>query len=62
MLAMIELLKTYFALRTNEKGQDLAEYGLLIGVIALIVIVGAALVGTNLLTFFNNLGATIAGW
>ena len=62
MLAMIELLKTYFALRTNEKGQDLAEYGLLIGVIALIVIVGAALVGTNLLAFFNNLGATIAGW
>lgn len=62
MLAMIELLKTYFSLRTNEKGQDLAEYGLLIGVIALIVIVGAALVGTNLLTFFNGLATTIAGW
>jgi pilus assembly protein Flp/PilA len=46
----------------SEKGQDLAEYGLLVGVIALIVIVGATLFGNNLLAFFNNLAGTVAGW
>jgi pilus assembly protein Flp/PilA len=48
--------------KRSEKGQDLAEYALLIGVIALIVIVGAALLGTNLLAFFNDLAGTVLGW
>lgn len=42
----------------SEKGQDLAEYGLLVGFIAIIVVVGASLLGDNLLAFFQFLAAS----
>ncbi len=35
---MIEAIKTWLLSKRSEKGQDLAEYALLIGLIALIVI------------------------
>jgi Flp pilus assembly pilin Flp len=60
---MLEILKNLLTcLPRGEEGQDLAEYGLLVGVIALIVIVGAILFGGNLLNFFNNLAAVVATW
>ena len=34
-------------LRKTEKGQDLAEYALLIGLIALVVILAVTILGTN---------------
>ena len=37
-----------------QTGQTLAEYGILITVIAVIVILAAALFGTNVLGLFNS--------
>jgi pilus assembly protein Flp/PilA len=46
----------------REKGQDLAEYGMLVAFIALVVIMAVTLFGDNLRTFFNGLAVAIAGW
>ncbi len=46
----------------SEKGQDLAEYGMLLALIALIVIVGVTLLGGNLLAFFQRIGGNVATW
>jgi pilus assembly protein Flp/PilA len=39
----------------NEDGQDLAEYALLIALIALVVIGAVTLLGTNINAVFNNI-------
>jgi pilus assembly protein Flp/PilA len=46
----------------REEGQDLAEYGMLVAFIALVVIMAVTLFGDNLRTFFNGLAVAIAGW
>lgn len=56
------LLSLINHLPRSEKGQDLAEYGLLVALIAIIVLVGVGLFGTNLLAFFNRIATTVAGW
>jgi pilus assembly protein Flp/PilA len=50
---MVELLN---ALWTDESGQDLAEYGLLVALIAIVAIVGVTAFGNQIGTFFTNLG------
>jgi pilus assembly protein Flp/PilA len=40
---------------TNEEGQDLAEYALLVALIALVVIGAVTLLGTQIQTVFNNI-------
>lgn len=42
----------------DDQGQDLIEYVLLGSVIALVVLVGAQTLGTNLNTWYTN----VAGW
>jgi pilus assembly protein Flp/PilA len=61
---MFHYWRTFIAthLPKSEKGQDLAEYGMLLALIALIVIVGVTLLGNNLLVFFNKIGANVGGW
>lgn len=44
-------------MKESERGQDLAEYGLLVGFIAMVVVLAVALFGQNLLAFFNRLVA-----
>lgn len=39
----------------SEEGQTMAEYGILVAVIALIAIVGATVFGGHLSTFFSGL-------
>lgn len=39
----------------DEEGQDLAEYALLIALIALVVIGAVTLLGTRIQTVFNNI-------
>ena len=46
----------------SEEGQDLAEYGLLLGLIAVIVMVAVAALGDSLLGLFDRLAASVAGW
>lgn len=45
-----------------QQGQDLAEYGLLIGLIALAVIVAVGLLGDGLQTTFNAIAETVNSW
>jgi pilus assembly protein Flp/PilA len=41
-------------MRHNEEGQTMAEYGILIGVIALVVIGVAVTLGTNISSVFSK--------
>ncbi len=41
----------------NERGQTMAEYGILIAVIAVIVVLAATLLGSNIKGLFSSTGA-----
>lgn len=43
----------------NEEGQDLAEYALLIALIALVVIAAVTLLGVQIQTVFNNIATAL---
>ena len=45
-----------------EAGQDLAEYGLLLGFIAVVVMIAVVLLGDSLLAYFNVLATAVEGW
>lgn len=48
--------------RKDDKGATATEYGLLVGLIALIIVVGVGFFGDALNTFFQGLGGTVANW
>jgi Flp pilus assembly pilin Flp len=43
----------------DEAGQDVVEYGLLIATIAIVVLIGVGIFGTNIQVWFQNLAARI---
>jgi Flp pilus assembly pilin Flp len=51
---MRDMLLSIFLRLTSDRGQTMAEYGILIGVIALIVIVAAVTLGVNLSDLFRT--------
>ncbi len=61
---MFDLIKAWLTVRMpkDEKGQDAAEYALLIAFIALVIIVGVTLLGVNLNAVFNTIATTVGGW
>jgi pilus assembly protein Flp/PilA len=46
----------------RDEGQDLAEYALLIGLIALVVLAAVTLLGGNLSTLFNTIANEVGSW
>jgi len=46
---------------SNKKGQGMVEYGLIIAVIAIVVLVALTPVGTALSTVFTNITTAISG-
>ncbi len=59
------MLTLYLKVRNwleREEGQDLAEYALLIGLIALIVLGAVTLLGSNLSTVFQSLATQVGDW
>lgn len=52
-------MKKLFALIRNEEGQDLAEYALLLSLIALVVILAIPPVATAISTVFTNIAAAL---
>jgi pilus assembly protein Flp/PilA len=44
------------AMVEDERGASAVEYGLLVALIAIMIIGGATLIGTNLDAMFNNVG------
>jgi pilus assembly protein Flp/PilA len=46
----------------DEKGQDLAEYAMLIGLVALFVVGAVTILGTQLDAVFTAIGGSIGPW
>jgi len=46
---------------SNESGATAIEYGLLAGLIAVVIIGGVTLAGDNLSTLFNTIGNSLTG-
>ena len=59
---MLEYIKTWLTVAKGEKGQDLAEYALLIGLIALVVLLAVTFLGGQIDEVFSEIGNEIAGW
>lgn len=53
---MIQLLKSFWA---DEEGAAAIEYALVAALIAIAIVAGATLLGGNMGTFFNTLGAYV---
>ena len=47
-------------LLSDESGQDLPEYAVLIGLVALAVVAAIALLGDSISATFNDIGSTIS--
>jgi Flp pilus assembly pilin Flp len=43
----------------EDEGQDVVEYGLLIATIAIVVLIGVGIFGTNIQVWFQHLAARI---
>lgn len=52
---MLDYIRSWFIVKKGEKGQDLAEYALLLGLIALIVILVVTLLGQQISVVFSNI-------
>ena len=57
MHAFVAKLNTKLVAR--EKGATAVEYGLMVALIAIVIIVAVALLGTNLSTLFNNTASSV---
>lgn len=59
------MLNLYLRIRNwleREEGQDLAEYALLIGLIALVVVASVTLLGGGLNTTFGKIKDAVLAW
>ena len=59
---MPDYIKAWFMINKSEKGQDLAEYALLIGLMALAVLIAVTFLGTQIESIFSAIGNGIMGW
>jgi pilus assembly protein Flp/PilA len=60
---MLEKFITFMIVgRDEEKGATATEYGLLVGLIALIIVAGVGFFGDALDTFFSDIAGTVDGW
>jgi pilus assembly protein Flp/PilA len=59
MIAFVAGVKDRFS---SEKGATATEYSLLVGLIALVLVVGVGFFGSKLSEWFSNLGGTVGKW
>lgn len=52
-------MKTFLACMRDEKGATAIEYGLIAGLIAVVIIAGVTLLGTDLAALFNTMAGAI---
>ena len=52
-------LRHVFRFLSDESGQDVVEYGLLIATIAIVVLIGVGFFGSNINAWFQNLAGRI---
>ena len=55
---MLKLVKRF---RRDDGGATMVEYGLLVGLIALVVALGATVLGQDISTIFNSIGTYLKG-
>ncbi len=55
------MLKAFVKLQNlrSEKGATAVEYGLMVALIAVVIIVAVRAIGTNLSTMFTNVGTAV---
>ena len=58
---MIFLIESLRSRLSAERGEDVAEYALVLGLVAIAAIVGITLVGSSLQGWWNSLGGYISG-
>ena len=63
MLDMLQtgILHVLARFRRDDTGAAMVEYGLLIGLIALIVAIGAQVLGQDISTMFSAIGSYLSG-
>jgi Flp pilus assembly pilin Flp len=59
---MTRFIVTAKKLLVREEGPTMAEYGLMVAVVALVAVVGAASLGTDLSSFFTAVGTRISSY
>jgi pilus assembly protein Flp/PilA len=59
MVQMMRLLETVKGTCNDEKGQGMVEYGLILGLVAVIAIISLTSIGTSLGTAFTTLSTKI---
>ncbi|MFD5276600.1 Flp family type IVb pilin [Pseudarthrobacter sp. NPDC058362] len=63
MLSLIATLQTLgFNLQNrlrSEKGATAVEYGIMVGLIAVVIIIAVTALGTNLTDLFNNISGSV---
>jgi pilus assembly protein Flp/PilA len=59
MKLLITLQAMLSDLRTKDGGATAVEYGLMVSLIAIVIIVAVALVGTNLSSLFNTVQGAV---
>lgn len=56
---MLTYLLTLMQLKTDRRGVTALEYGLIAGLIAVVIITAVTLLGNNLSTMFTNISGSI---
>lgn len=59
MLALLVKFQVKAAALRNDRGATAVEYGLMVALIAVVVIVAVSLLGTRLSTLFNNVATSV---
>jgi len=59
MLSYLVKLQVKVAALRSDKGATAVEYGLMVALIAIVIIVAVALLGTNLNTLFGKVAASV---
>jgi pilus assembly protein Flp/PilA len=56
---MSAITKAYVRLRESEKGQTMAEYGLIVALVAVVTVAAWGLLGTNIKGTINSVAGSI---
>jgi Flp pilus assembly pilin Flp len=61
-ISMGKIVATAKKFLIREEGPTMAEYGLMVAVVALVAVVGAAALGNDLSSFFTAVGTKISSY
>lgn len=62
MVSMIAFVAGVKDRLSSEKGATATEYSLLVGLIALVIVIGVTAFGSNLNKFFSDLAVQVGTW